>query len=73
MAVGFAVGNKHLINALTRIKSYLDYGAFTPIQVAAVEALNSPENYIDNIRNEYKKKKKRYFNISYVTRWLGNT
>ena len=47
--VGFAVGNKHLINALTRIKSYLDYGAFTPIQVAAVEALNSPEDYIDNI------------------------
>ena len=55
--VGFAVGNKHLINALTRIKSYLDYGAFTPIQVAAVEALNSPENYIDNIRNEYKKRR----------------
>ena len=55
--VGFAVGNKHLINALTRIKSYLDYGAFTPIQVAAVEALNSPEDYIDNIRNEYKKRR----------------
>jgi len=55
--VGFAVGNKHLINALTRIKSYLDYGAFTPIQVAAVEALNSPEDYIDKIRNEYKKRR----------------
>ena len=40
--VGFAAENKHLINALTRIKSYLDYGAFTPVQVAAVEALNGP-------------------------------
>ena len=54
--VGFAVGNKHLINALTRIKSYLDYGAFTPVQVAAVEALNSPKGYIDksemNIKRE---------------------
>ena len=55
--VGFAVGNKHLINALTRIKSYLDYGAFTPVQVAAVEALNSPKGYIDEIRNEYKKRR----------------
>ena len=52
--VGFAAGNKYLINALTRIKSYLDYGAFTPVQVAAVEALNGPEEYIEQIRNEYK-------------------
>ena len=55
--VGFAVGNKHLINALTRIKSYLDYGAFTPVQVAAVEALNSPDEYVVKIRNEYKKRR----------------
>ena len=55
--VGFAVGNKHLINALTRIKSYLDYGAFTPVQVAAVEALNSPDEYVEKIRNEYKKRR----------------
>jgi len=55
--VGFAVGNKYLINALTRIKSYLDYGAFTPVQVAAVEALNSPKGYIDKIRNEYKNRR----------------
>ncbi len=55
--VGFAVGNKHLINALTRIKSYLDYGAFTPVQVAAVEALNSPDEYVAKIRNEYKKRR----------------
>ena len=55
--VGFAVGNKYLINALTRIKSYLDYGAFTPVQVAAVEALNGPQVYIDQIRNEYKRRR----------------
>ena len=55
--VGFAVGNKYLINALTRIKSYLDYGAFTPVQVAAVEALNSPKGYIEKIRNEYKNRR----------------
>ncbi len=52
--VGFAVGNKHLINALTRIKSYLDYGAFTPVQVAAVEALNGPEEYIEKVRKIYR-------------------
>ena len=52
--VGFAVGNKYLINALTRIKSYLDYGAFTPVQVAALEALNGPEVYIEQVRNEYR-------------------
>ena len=45
--MGFAVGNKKLINALTRIKSYLDYGAFTPIQVAATAALNGPQDCVD--------------------------
>ena len=42
--IGFAAGNKTLIAALTRIKSYLDYGAFTPIQVAATAALNGPQD-----------------------------
>ena len=55
--VGFAVGNRYLINALTRIKSYLDYGAFTPVQVAAVEALNGPQGYTDKIRNEYMRRR----------------
>ena len=41
--IGFATGNRELIHALTRIKSYLDYGAFTPIQVAAAAALNGPQ------------------------------
>ena len=44
--IGFACGNKVLISALARIKSYLDYGAFTPIQVAATAALNGPEDCI---------------------------
>lgn len=55
--MGFAVGNRDLISALTRIKSYLDYGAFTPIQVAATAALNGPESVIDDIRATYKKRR----------------
>lgn len=52
--MGFAVGNERLIAALTRIKSYLDYGAFTPVQVAAAAALNGPQDCIDEIRATYK-------------------
>ncbi|MBM3570071.1 MAG: LL-diaminopimelate aminotransferase [Alphaproteobacteria bacterium] len=52
--VGFAAGNRRLIGALTRIKSYLDYGAFTPIQVAATAALNGPQDCVDEVRAIYK-------------------
>lgn len=52
--IGFAAGNKTLIAALGRIKSYLDYGAFTPIQVAATAALNGPQDCVDDIRALYK-------------------
>lgn len=52
--VGFAVGNQQLIAALTRVKSYLDYGAFTPIQAAATVALNGPQDCITEARNTYK-------------------
>ncbi len=52
--VGFAAGNKTLISALTRVKSYLDYGAFTPIQVAATAALNGPQDCVDEYRKIYK-------------------
>lgn len=52
--MGFAVGNERLISALTRIKSYLDYGAFTPVQVAAAAALNGPTDCIDEIRDIYR-------------------
>ena len=52
--MGFAAGNARLIGALARVKSYLDYGAFTPIQVAAAAALNGPQDCVDEIRAMYK-------------------
>jgi alanine-synthesizing transaminase len=55
--MGFAVGNERLIAALARIKSYLDYGAFTPIQVAAAAALNGPQQCVDEIRATYKSRR----------------
>jgi alanine-synthesizing transaminase len=55
--IGFAVGNKTLISALTRVKSYLDYGAFTPIQAAAVAALNGPQDIVAANRELYKKRR----------------
>jgi len=55
--IGFAAGNPRLIGALTRIKSYLDYGAFTPIQVAAATALNGPQECVDEIRQLYKERR----------------
>jgi len=55
--MGFAAGNEKLIGALARIKSYLDYGAFTPIQVAAAAALNGPQGMVDDIRAVYKSRR----------------
>jgi len=55
--MGFAAGNKTLIAALTRIKSYLDYGAYTPVQVAAAAALNGPQDCVDEIRAIYKSRR----------------
>ena len=55
--VGFAAGNKTLVHALTRIKSYLDYGTFTPIQAAAVAAINGPQEYIEEMRVLYKERR----------------
>ncbi len=52
--IGFACGNKKMIAALARVKSYLDYGAFTPIQAAATAALNGPQECIDEMRALYK-------------------
>lgn len=52
--MGFAAGNPRLIAALARVKSYLDYGAFTPIQVAATAALNGPQDCIEEMRVLYK-------------------
>ena len=55
--VGFAVGSAHLIAALTRVKSYLDYGAFTPIQAAACAALNGPQDIVATNRELYHKRR----------------
>lgn len=55
--IGFATGNRQLIYALTRIKSYLDYGAFTPIQVAATAALNGPQDCVNETRILYRKRR----------------
>jgi len=55
--MGFAVGNERLIAALTRVKSYLDYGAFTPIQVAATAALNGDGSDIAEVRGIYHKRR----------------
>lgn len=55
--VGMAVGNARLIAALARVKSYLDYGAYTPIQVAASAALDGPQDCVDEIRAVYKRRR----------------
>ena len=55
--IGFAVGNERIIGALARVKSYLDYGAFTPIQVAATAAINGPDDCIHEMRAIYKRRR----------------
>jgi alanine-synthesizing transaminase len=55
--VGMVVGNERMCAALARVKSYLDYGAFTPIQVAAAAALNGPQDCVDEIRAIYKSRR----------------
>src|SRR5262249_59116938 len=55
--MGFAVGHAPLVAALARVKSYLDYGAFTPVQVAATAALNGPEDCIVEMRETYKRRR----------------
>ncbi len=55
--MGFAVGNERIIAALARVKSYLDYGAFTPVQVAATAALNGPEECIREMRETYRRRR----------------
>ena len=55
--IGFAVGNERLLAALARVKSYLDYGAFTPVQVAATAALNGPQDCIEEMRTTYRRRR----------------
>src|SRR6185312_12555266 len=55
--IGFMVGNKELVHALARIKSYHDYGSFTPIQVASIVALEGPQQCVAEVRNTYEKRR----------------
>jgi alanine-synthesizing transaminase len=55
--VGFMCGNKELVSALARIKSYLDYGTFTPIQIAAIAALEGPQDCVHEIADMYRKRR----------------
>jgi alanine-synthesizing transaminase len=55
--VGFMVGNRDLVGALTRIKSYFDYGTFTPIQVASIQALEGPQECVAEICDTYRKRR----------------
>jgi len=55
--VGFCVGNAQIIAALTKIKSYLDYGIFQPIQIAAIHALNGPQEPVKEIVDVYRKRR----------------
>ncbi len=55
--VGFCVGNRELVGALVKIKSYLDYGMFQPIQIASIIALRGPQNCVEEIRNIYERRR----------------
>jgi alanine-synthesizing transaminase len=55
--IGYMVGNKDLVSALARIKSYHDYGTFTPIQVASIAALEGPQDCVEEIRREYQRRR----------------
>lgn len=67
--VGFAVGNKEMIGALARIKSYLDYGIFQPIQIAAIIALNECQDYVEEITGMYKRRRDVLINGLCRTGW----
>ena len=70
--MGFAVGNERILAALARVKSYLDYGAFTPIQVAATAALNGPDDCIREMRDTYRRRRDALVEIIRPGR-LGNS
>jgi alanine-synthesizing transaminase len=55
--VGFCCGNREMVHALTRIKSYLDYGIFQPIQIAAIVALNGPQECVSEINDIYQERR----------------
>src|SRR5215472_8800221 len=67
--MGFAVGNERLLAALARVKSYLDYGAYTPIQVAAAAALNGPDDCVREMRATYRKRRDALIDSFGKARW----
>lgn len=67
--IGFACGNAKLIAALARVKSYLDYGAFTPVQVAATAALNGPQDCVVSMRERYKQRRDVLINGLVAAGW----
>ncbi|MCB1760694.1 MAG: alanine transaminase [Gammaproteobacteria bacterium] len=67
--VGFMCGNKTLVAALARMKSYLDYGMFTPIQVAAISALEGPQECVDEIRSMYQSRRDVLCDGLYAAGW----
>jgi len=68
--VGFMCGNERLVSALARIKSYLDYGMFTPIQVAAILALEGPQDCVEEIRQNYQKRRDVLCNGLFSAGWM---
>ena len=67
--IGFAAGNPRLIESLARIKSYLDYGAFTPIQVASTTALNGPQECVEEMRKLYRERRDVLINSMSIAGW----
>jgi alanine-synthesizing transaminase len=64
------VGNRSLVNALARIKSYHDYGSFTPIQVASIVALEGPQNCVSEIRATYERRRNVMVKALHDTGWM---
>ncbi len=68
--VGFMCGNRQLVAALARLKSYFDYGMFTPIQVAAILALEGPQDCLEEIRRTYQSRRDVLCNGLYSAGWI---
>jgi len=68
--IGFMVGNKDLVHALARIKSYHDYGSFTPIQVASIVALEGPQECVEQIRQTYEKRRNVMVKALHDAGWM---
>ena len=68
--IGFMVGNKDLVHALARIKSYHDYGSFTPVQVASIVALEGPQDCVEEVRRTYEKRRNVMVKALHDAGWM---